>query len=414
MEEGRENRLYAPGPAEACPVLVVAGEASGDIYAAQVVRAVNEMVAGGAPPRFFGSGGDAMRAEGVELLMDIHALSAIGPIEALKLAGNYLRLFRLLLAELKRRKARVALLVDFPDFNLPLSGFLRRRGVYALQYISPTVWAWRPGRIRVIRRNASRLLCIFPFEEKLYRDRGVDVEYVGHPMLSTVSEIEPPEAFRARYALPDDRCLISVLPGSRRKEIQHILPAVLEAMAILKREFPRALFLVPTASERSRAAIEFMLQDYFCPGTGLSREDVRLLDGDATNCMANSRVGIVKSGTSTLQAAVAGTPFVMVYRTTRPTWTLGQVILRNKYFCIVNLIAGREVVPEILQGRLTPQNVANALAGLLRSETAYLAMKRELAQIRDTLGRRHAPRRVAQCLLEALGYTPCREEDTHA
>ncbi|MBP7865069.1 MAG: lipid-A-disaccharide synthase [Acidobacteria bacterium] len=404
--------LNAPAPGTSSDdVLVVTGEASGDCYASQVVKAALAAAGPGRTVRFFGSGGDALRACGVDLLTDIHELSAIGPIEAFKLAGNYFRLFSGILREVKRRRTRVALLVDFPDFNLPLSGFLRRRGVQVLYYISPTVWAWRPGRIRVIRRNVSRLMCIFPFEEKLYRDRGVEVEYVGHPLLSTVSDIEPRDDFRRRYALPEGACLVSVLPGSRRKEVQHILPILLEALERIRAEMPDTLFVIPAASATVRAEIQGVISRWFDSGPRhLREEDLRVIDGDATNCLANSHAGIVKSGTSTLQAAVAGTPFIMVYRTTLPTWVLGQIILRNKYFCIVNLIADREIVPEILQKRLTGETTARAFLDVVRSESRYRKMKGELEEIRDTLGSRRAPESVAARLLEALGREPAASE----
>ncbi len=383
-------------------VLIVTGEASGERYAAQVV-ATYQQAFPDQVPAFYGSGGDAMRDAGVELISDIAELAAIGPLEALKLGGNYLRLLRNILGEVRRRQTKVALLVDFPDFNLFLARRLKKRGVRIIYYISPTVWAWRPGRMRTVRRYVDRMLCIFPFEEPLYRDIGASAEYVGHPMIATLNEIDSPADFARRYGLHPGEIPISVLPGSRAKEIHHILPPVLDALTRIKAEIPRARFLIPTASKRIREAIQTDIDTFLADRpASLSANDLLLVDGDTTNCLANSHMGIVKSGTSTLQSAVAGMPFVMVYRTSPLTWKLGRMILTNPYFCIVNLIAGREVVPELLQDRATGPVIAETFLNIFKSDHIYNRVKRDLEDIRDRLGSQNAPLQVARELNHAL------------
>ena len=403
----------------AASVLVVTGEASGERYAAQVVEAFRRLEAepdgdGALSPaspatgrtEFYGSGGEAMRAAGVELLADVSRLSAIGPWEALKLLGDYVRLLRRVLREVRARGTRLALLVDFPDFNLVLARFLRRRGVTVLYYISPTVWAWRRGRMRTIRRTVRRMLCIFPFEEPLYREAGIDAAYVGHPMMSTLPEVEAAGHFRRRLGLADDEVPIAVLPGSRHAEIRHILTPLLEALVRIKAALPAARFLVPAASAGIRRDVAAGIDAFFRQDRSpLAPGDIRLLDGDATNVLANARMGIVKSGTSTLQAAIAGTPFVMIYRANPAMWLLSKVLLSNRYFCIVNLIADREVVPELLQDRLNGENLARTFLTIFTDPDIYTKMQRELAELKDLFGSRDAPRNVARQLLQTLTET---------
>jgi lipid-A-disaccharide synthase len=397
------TRDSAPPPS----VLIVTGEASGERYAAQAVQAFQAEF-GPDAASFYGSGGEAMRAAGVVLLADVARLSAIGPWEALKLFGDYLGLLRRILREVRARGTRLALLVDFPDFNLILARFLRRRGITVLYYISPTVWAWRRGRMRTIRRTVRRMLCIFPFEEALYREAGIDALYVGHPLMATLPEVEPAAAFRARHGLNEPAVPIAVLPGSRHAEIRHILPPLLEALVRIKAALPEARFLVPAASGGIRRDIAAGIKAFFqADRAPLAPADIHLLDGDTTNVLANARMGIVKSGTSTLQAAIAGTPFVMIYRANPAMWLLSRIILSNRHFCIVNLIAGREVVPELLQDRLNGENLARTFLTIFTSPDIYNRMQRELTEQKDRLGSRDAPLTVARQLRDALN-------DTHA
>jgi|GEM_PF-7025664 len=243
-------------------VLIISGETSGERYAAQVVESFRELEPG-SPVQFYGSGGEAMRRAGVELLADVEHLSAIGPWEAVKSLAHYLRLRREALAEVRRRGTRLALLVDFPDFNLLLARQLRRMGVTVLYYISPTVWAWRAGRVRTIRRTVRKMLCIFPFEEPIYRRAGVDVRYVGHPLTANLPRVDPPAEFRRRFGLAETDVPLSVLPGSRRAEIAHIFPTILAALPAIKAAVPGARFLLPAASAGARQAIEAQLDRYF-------------------------------------------------------------------------------------------------------------------------------------------------------
>ena len=435
-------------------VLVVTGEASGERYAAQVVEAFRRLEtaavraadpaaatdsatetdsaarAGGAEGphsgtypgptpgsigsavsntgrvEFYGSGGEAMRSAGVELLADVARLSAIGPWEALKLLGDYVRLLRRVLREVRTRGTRLALLVDFPDFNLILSRFLRRRGVTVLYYISPTVWAWRRGRMRTIRRTVRRMLCIFPFEEPLYREAGIDAVYVGHPMMSTLPEVEEPGHFRHRLGLADDEVPIAVLPGSRHAEIRHILTPLLEALVRIKAAVPAARFRCRPLRSGIRRDVAAGIDAFFRQDRARSPRRHRAAGRRHPNVLANAKMAIVKSGTSTLQAAIAGTPFVMIYRANPAMWLLSKVLLSNRYFCIVNLIAGREVVPELLQGRLNGENLARTFLTIFTAPDIYTRMQRELAELRGLFGNRDAPQNVARQLLQTLTDTP--------
>lgn len=344
-----------------------------------------------------------MRQAGVELLSDVDRLTAIGPWEALKSLAHYLGLRRSALAQVRRRGTRTALLVDFPDFNLLLARRLKKMGVTVLYYISPTVWAWRAGRVRTIRRTVRKMLCIFPFEEAIYRRAGVDVRYVGHPMVAREPRVDDPDTFRRRFGLAETDLPISILPGSRRVEVEYILPPVLEALPAIKAALPRARFLLPAASAKAREAIEIGLDRFFATShPPLERADLVLVDGEATNCLGNSRMGIVKSGTSTFEAALAGTPFVMVYRINPWMWRLGRWVLATRHFCIVNLIAGREVVPELMQDRLTPDRLASTFLNIISTPGIYMEMKQALAEVRNQFDHRDAARNVAEELHQAL------------
>lgn len=388
-------------------LLVVTGETSGDRYAARVLRELRE-IPGLESLSVWGSGGEAMRAEGAEVIEDVAGLSAIGPLEAARLMGNYWRLFRFLPREAERRGTRVALLVDFPDFNLRLAGALRRRGLTVLYYISPTVWVWRKGRIRTVRRHVDRMFCIFPFEEELYRKAGVTAEYVGHPMMESHGMVESPDGFAAHYGLEPGAAPVSVLPGSRLREIQLILPPVLEACALLKRRDPSLRFLVPEASAEVGQQVREILGSFESRGI-LAPGDVILAGGEAANVLANSRMGIIKSGTSTLQATVAGLPHVLVYRTSLLTYAIGRAVLSGRFIGMANLLAGREVVPELVQHHATPDRIAEAFWSIYGDPARMETMRRELESFRDLLGARSASRTVAGRLAEALAALRPRE-----
>jgi lipid-A-disaccharide synthase len=378
-------------------VMISAGEASGEMYGAELITALREQfgdtgnaalpAAGAAAVECFGMGGERMREAGCELVVHARDVAVRGLVEVLSHLPRVYREFHKLLAEVDRRRPDVAVLIDFPDWNFRLAKQLHRRGIPVVYYVSPQLWAWRKGRLRLVQRYVSEMLVIFPFEREFYAKSGVEVEFVGHPL----SELEAPtvsrEDFAARWGLDASRRWIALLPGSRSKELRLNLPAMLGAVRRLGAEFE---YVMPVASTLDRDWVrgrisdcEDMWDDDF-PKCGLAAQEIKLTD-DARASLLHSRVGVVASGTATVEAALIGTPFVMVYRVAELTWTFGRHLVKLPYYGMVNLVAGREVVPELIQDRFTPENVERGVRTLLEDGMARQKMTAELAEVRRML-----------------------------
>ncbi len=368
------------------PVLIVAGEASSDLYAARLVRTMRNLRPDVA---FFGLGGTRMAGEGVELVCDQREVASIGPYEAVRRLPAYYRALRRLVAEAKRRGARAALLLDFPDFNLPLAGRLKGFGVKTLYYIGPQVWAWRPGRVKKIRRLFDELLVILPFEEDFYRARGVAARYVGHPLMEILSP-EDHKPMAARFEA-DGEPRLALLPGSRPGEVGYILPVMLEAARLISMA-KRARFLLSRAPWVDYDAYRQIIER---KGSGL---DLELVEGESFELLASSDLALVKSGTSTLEAALAGVPMLVIYRISWPSWWVGQALIDTRYYSLVNLIAGEEVAPEFFQGAARPDKIAAAALKLLNDTELRSATVRRLAGVRAALGESSASESVARIL----------------
>src|SRR5262249_28872787 len=285
---------------------------------------------------------------------------------------------------------RLAILVDFPDFNLWLARRLHEHGVRIIYFISPQVWAWRPKRVHLIRRLVDHVLCIFPFEEEFYRQAGVPVDYVGHPLVDQVRAKRSREEFAARYALDVSQPIVALLPGSRPGELAHNLPPMLEACRLL----PPCQFALAVAPGMTRGQL-----------TNYARSDllVHLVEGATYDALAASDVAIVSSGTATVEAALLGVPMVVVYRVSRATAMVLRRMGRTPYFSMVNLIAGRRLVPELIQQDFTPSRLAEEVRRLLGSPETREQMKRELGEVRSRLGPGGAIERAARLIAERLG-----------
>ena len=269
----------------------------------------------------------------------------------------------------------MAVLIDFPDWNLRLAKQLHRRGIPVVYYVSPQLWAWRKNRLKLVQRYVREMLVIFPFEREFYAQNGVQVEFVGHPL----SELELPkvnrEGFAARWGLDASRSWIALLPGSRKKELRLNLPAMLGAAERLGEGFE---FVIPVSSTLQKEWVREQIALFH------SRVDVRLTD-DARASLLHARVGVVASGTATVEAALMGTPFVMVYRVAGLTWTLGRHLVKLPYYGMVNLVAGRKVVPELIQDGFTPESVEREVRMLLEDGAARQCMRKALAEVKGRL-----------------------------
>jgi len=354
-------------------VMISAGEASGEMYGAELLTALRELH--GNPVECFGMGGERMAAAGCELIVHARDVAVVGLFEVLSHLPGIYREFHKLLAEVDRRRPDVAVLIDFPDWNFRLAKQLHRRGVPVVYYVSPQLWAWRKSRLKLVQRYVSEMLVIFPFEREFYAKHGVQVEFVGHPLSELELPIVSREEFAARYGLDPLRRWIALLPGSRRKELRLNLPAMLGAAERLGTGFE---FVMPVASTLDRDWVREQIA--LCA----TRTEIKLTD-DARASLHHARVGVVASGTATVEAALIGTPFVMVYRVAELTWTLGRHLVKLPHYGMVNLVAGREVVPELIQDRFTPENVERGVRALLEDGPVRRSMTDSLAEVRETL-----------------------------
>jgi lipid-A-disaccharide synthase len=375
--------------------MIVAGEPSGDAHAAALVRALREH----SPHvefEFFGATGPQMRADGVQTIVDSDELAIMGILEVTRVFPKFLNAFRKLKQAALQRSPHVVVLVDWPEFNLRLASALHQRGIKVIYYISPQLWAWRPRRINTIKRDIDLLLSILPFEAEWFRERGVDhVEFVGHPLAGEVKARFGREEFCRRNGLNPAQPIISFLPGSRRKELQRILPPMLGAIERLATARPDVQCVVVVAPSRTiEETTQILTQQN---GTGA----IKLIEGQTREALAASDAAAIASGTATLEAAFLGTPMVVVYKESSVNWhTLGRLITVT-HFGLVNLVAGREIAKELMQHDLTGANVADELLKLLEPSVNKKA-REQLAEVAHKLGEAGASERAAESILSFL------------
>jgi lipid-A-disaccharide synthase len=372
-------------------ILIVAGEASADLHAARALTELRKLRPG---LRAFGVGGPALRAAGLETLYPAEDISVMGLLEVLPRLPRILAILRGVARAARERRPRAALLVDLPDFNLRLAARLKKQGVKVVYYVSPTIWAWRKGRVAQIARVVDRMLCILPFEPEAYRGTGVQARFVGHPFAERPLPAAP-AAYREALGLAPDRTTIAIVPGSRRGEIARLLPPMLDAAERLRANHPDAQFVLPVAPMLDRA----LLAPHLAAHATL---DVKLVDGRTEEAVGASDGALVKSGTSTLEAGLMLRPMVVAYRLAWLSYLVGRLLVKLTHFSLVNLLAGREVVPELLQGEVTGQRLAEALERVLAEGPARQAQLAGLREVRATLGEPGAPERVAREVVEVL------------
>ena len=368
-------------------LLIVAGEASGDLHGSRMLA---ELRARRPQIRPFGLGGRQLAEAGMEVLADAEATSAIGLGAVLKVLPRARRVFARLLEEVDRRRAATAVLIDYPEFNLRLARRLHERGVRVVYYVSPQLWAWRRGRVRQVKRWVERMLVLFSFEEEFYRRHGVEVTMVGHPLVDEVPRLPhvwdegPPR---------DGTYRIALMPGSRRSEIDNLLPVLLGAAELLATE-ARVEFVLIRARTVSRDAL--------APHLALSRVPLRMVDEDRFDAAAACHLALCASGTANLELALVGTPMIVVYRVGPLTGLLGMLILRFRFVSLVNLLLERGVVPELLQDEATPLAVRDESLRWLRDPPRVEQMRRQLSEVRGRLGDGGGSRRAAEEVLRVM------------
>jgi lipid-A-disaccharide synthase len=352
-------------------ILVSAGEASGDFYAAELVRELRRRRPG---CTFFGCAGPHLREAGVEAVVRSEDLSVVGIVEVIGHLPRIQRRFQKLIRAATERKPDLAILTDSPDFHFRVARKLKRLGVPVVYLVAPQVWAWRKGRVKTMRRIIDRLLCIFPFEEAFFREHRVPVTYIGHPLATRVRPALSRADFFRKHNLDVNRPLITVLPGSRRSESLRHLPELVRATEILSRKRPLN-FLLP-ASPTCGAA--FFREP-------LAGTPIRTIEGEAWDAMAHCDVALAASGTVTVEACLLGAPMVTFYRVTGVSWAIGRVLVDVPFFSMVNLIAGKQVVPELMQNEMTGERIAAEVTRLLDNPNERAKMKEELTRVSELL-----------------------------
>lgn len=372
-------------------IMIVAGETSGDLHAARLVQEIQQLEPS---ITFSGLGGQHLASCGVKLDADLTELAVIGFVEVLKHYKEFRKLFYEFLEHVRVRKPSVVLLVDYPGFNLRLAKELKKMGVKVVYYISPQIWAWKAGRIKLIEKFTDHMMVLFKFEKKFYEDRGVHVEFVGHPLVDEVHASHSKEHFLSHVGFDPSKPVFGLVPGSRSREIETLLPPMLAAAEIITKEIPNAQFILTQAPNISIEMIHAFTQR--------SPISLRIVHGDFHNAVNACDMCIVTSGTATLETALLEKPMVIIYKTAFLTYLLGRLLVKIKHFGLANIVAGEEVVPECLQNETQPAVIAEKLLTIYRNPKKFQDIKSKLQKIKQSLGQPGASRRAAEIVLAAV------------
>ncbi|MFA7346236.1 MAG: lipid-A-disaccharide synthase [Desulfurivibrionaceae bacterium] len=370
-------------------IMIVAGEASGDMHGARLVAAMREQ----APDlAVCGIGGPALAEQGVEILYDSAQLAVVGIVEVISHFRFIREAMRALEKRLREQPPSLLILIDYPDFNLILAKKAKRLGIPVFYYISPQVWAWRSGRVKTIQARADRLAVILPFEKEFYKKRGMAVDFVGHPLMDAVHATQTRADFLHSLGLAPESTVIGILPGSRRREIAGMLPVFLAAAKQMRERLAKPVFLLPLAPTLSE-------DDLLANGLADAGVEVRVIRENRYDLMGACDAVMAASGTVSLELAILNVPMVISYRVSPLTYFLGRRLIKVQYASLVNLVAGREVVPELLQDEAVPEKIADATLRLIENQAERARMLAGLAEVRERLGGPGASERSARLAL---------------
>ncbi len=371
-------------------VLLVAGEVSGDLLGSHLVEAIHEI---DPEVMFFGVGGEGLKKRGMKILYPSQLLAVVGLTEVFLKLRKILRALKILKQSLEGERPDLVILIDFPDFNLRLAKIAHRKGIPVLYYVSPQVWAWRRGRVKLISRCVKKMLVLFPFELSFYEREGVDVEWVGHPLIDIVTpKISKEEAYK-QFGLDPERRTVALLPGSRKKEVERLLPPLLEASRVLYDEIPDLQFIIPLAHG-------------ICIRGLLGREPLsfplKVVEGATYDVMNLSELLITASGTATLEGAILGKPMVIIYKLSRLSYWVGRMLVEVDHIGLVNLVAEKRIVPELIQDEANPKRIAEEAFRILKDPIYRQKMVELINGVRKRLGEPGASRRAARIVYSML------------
>jgi lipid-A-disaccharide synthase len=376
-------------------IVIMAGEASGDQHAAHLVQ---ELKTTHPAVKFSGIGGQKMQEAGVKLIQDISRLNIMGFTEVILHFKTIRCIFKQMEAHLKKTQPDLLILVDYPGFNLRLAKSAKAMGVKVLYYISPQLWAWKPGRIKTIQENVDHMAVILPFEKKLYEDANVPVNFVGHPLIHTVKTQLSNMEIREKYQLSPTKKIIALIPGSRRAEIKRLFPIMLKAAELLKKNYPNLVFILPIAPTLSQENFNPYYPENNLPIHFISPQSKT----DQYDLINACHSVMITSGTATLETALLTKPMVIVYKTSVINYMIASKVIRIKYIGLCNLLANKMVVPEMLQHDLTPNNLFQAMKRFLDDPIYYQTTKTQLQEIKDSLTEKRIDKSLANVVLECL------------
>lgn len=370
-------------------VMISVGEASGDMHGANVATALKTARPG---IHVFGMGGDLMRAAGVEIIHDIKDLGVFGLVEIVKKLPKQIGLRRSFAELMDRERPDVLVIIDYGGFNIPLAKVAKAKGIPVVYYIPPKVWAWGHWRAKGIAEAVEQIIVIFPFETDIYREAGANVSYVGNPLVDIARpSIGKNEAYRL-FAADPDKPVVLLMPGSRVQEIGKLLPPMLAAAKIITEKVPDCQFYLPVASTISREILQDIINGYNVP--------IRLTSGNTYDLMQISDIAIAASGTATLETSLLGVPTVIIYKVAGLTYFIGKLLVKTPHIGLPNIVAGRKIVPELLQQEATPENIAQETVAILTDSALHRHILEELDEVKQKIGEGGAIGRVANVILE--------------
>ena len=372
-------------------ILIIAGEASGDLHSSGLIKELRKL---NQEMEIFGIGGNKMKEAGVELIYDMERFSLIGFSEVLKRLNFFRKMMNSMVSCAEDRSPDLVILVDYPGFNLRLAQRLKKKGIPILYYISPQIWAWGGKRLEKIKNLVNKILVFFPFEEKIYNDAGVDVEFIGHPLLELVKPTLSQEEYRRSMNLGKNDILLGLLPGSRTQEVEKILPVMLQTCLLLKKRLKKLKVGVSLASIIEKDLLKKILNQF---------ELEIILEKELTyDLMHYSDLLLVTSGTATLESAIAQTPLLILYKTSFLNWILAKSMIRIPYIGLVNVVAGKKIVPEFIQYQAKPELLAGEAFDILSDRKKYEDIKAELNKVKQRLGQKGAYKKAAGIVNQML------------